>query len=112
MGSGDYGETDVMGMRVKKTSDVIMLNALIDEINAIAGVIRSYDKRLDKKLLYIENINSLISSNISGYTGDDKIEDITADITMMIKNSSAINTKKFVFFGEDRTSSLLNLIRT
>ncbi|MBP7795900.1 MAG: ATP:cob(I)alamin adenosyltransferase [Elusimicrobiales bacterium] len=113
-GKGDDGRTDISGRRIKKTSDIIMLNALIDEINALIGVVRSMDKKIkiNDELIKIQEYNSRVSSNIAGYISNSEVKKLIPEIESKIKKDSGIDVNKFIFFGDDKLSSLLNLIRT
>lgn len=114
IGRGDDGITDISGRRIKKTSDIIMLNALIDEINALIGVVRSVIKKIEinDDLIKIQGYNSTVSSNIAGYISSFEVKKLIPEIESKIKNNPEIEANKFIFFGDDKLSSLLNLIRT
>lgn len=111
-GRGDGGFTDIYRRRVRKDSALILLNALIDEINALIGVVRSKNRKLSGVLKRIQVLNSKISANIAGYISDNDTEELLKEIEDIFDNYRDIEVKEFIFFGKNEISAYLNLIRS
>lgn len=112
IGSGDNGKTDISKRRVSKKSDIILLNGLIDEVNALISCVIVKERMFDF-LLNIQRSNSIVMSYIAGYIRDDrKIESLTKDVEYLIDKNQDVDIKEFVYFSKNEISSLLNLIRT
>lgn len=110
IGKGDDGLTDLKGKRIKKSSDLILLNALIDEINALISVLIVREKKLSF-LSIIHKFNSAFMSFNCGY----KINDLniyTDTVEKFVRSNSDLNIKNFVYFTKNDISSFLNVIRT
>lgn len=112
IGSGDNGYTDFYNIRVKKTDDRVLLLSYLDMVLALIGILRSKNKKLEDILLDLQKDISLVSANISGYIDDKELKNIIRKIEDKIKNNSDINIRKFIFFGKNYTSAMLNLIRS
>lgn len=111
MGTGDAGYTDIFSARVPKTDLRIVLNAFLDEIQAVLAVLRSRTGRNDLKKIQKDLLK--VSSFIAGYEKKENIKKISDSISEIIKiKSGDIKLDKFVIFGEKEDSALLNLART
>ncbi|MGC9070942.1 MAG: ATP:cob(I)alamin adenosyltransferase [Elusimicrobiales bacterium] len=109
IGEGDNGFTDIFGKRIRKDSILVLLNALIDEINGLISIVVVKEKKLSF-LSEIQKANSAVMSVNAGW----RISDFGRFIGMVdefIKLNGDINVKEFVFFHRNEISSLLNLIR-
>lgn len=111
IGSGDDGTTQIYGRRISKSSSLILLNALIDEVNALIGDVIAKDRRF-RFLKEIEKINSVFISYNAGYYSDERIEGFIKKIDDFIKRNSDFEIKEFVYFNKNKTASALNLVRT
>lgn len=110
MGSGNNGYTTIFSARVPKTDLRIVLNAFIDEIQAILAVARS--KKKNEKIKKIQQDLIMFSAFIAGYRKKNEIDKLYADLKKEIeKQSSKYNLKEFIIFGDDQESALLNLAR-
>ena len=111
-GSGDLGYTDIFLKRVPKTHLVIKLNALLDELGAVIGVLRSGNKKLNKELLDIQKGLIALSSFLAGYGKKEEVARLTLGLEKAVSSGSVnFKIKKFAVFGEDGFSARLNLIR-
>ncbi|MEW5950402.1 MAG: ATP:cob(I)alamin adenosyltransferase [Elusimicrobia bacterium] len=111
IGSGDTGYTDIKSMKVKKTDKRIKFNAALDKINALIGLVRSFKK--DKELFKIQQDILKISSFAAGYGEKKEIENSIELLTLKIKSFPCAKIpKKFIVFGSNKKSALINLIRT
>jgi len=110
-GSGDNGYTDIFLERIPKTDLRIKLNALLDEINALIGVLRSENKKL-KEIIIIQKDIIFLSAVVAGYIKEKKLDKKIAYLENLINKFPDYNIKKFIIFGNNYFSAMLNLIRT
>jgi len=111
IGFGDNGYTDIFSKRIPKTDLRIKLNSLLDEINAYIGVLRSKNKKA-KELIIIQKDIIFLSSIVAGYIKENELDKKVNVLGKLINNFPEFNVKKFIIFGEDYFSAMLNLIRT
>lgn len=111
MGKGDSGYTDLRLKRVKKTDKTIILNALIDELNALLGFYRS--QKPNRKIFEIQKELLEICAVVAGYKNPHKAQMLANNLTSRtVELSKKIKTpKKFLIFGKDKKTSILNLAR-
>lgn len=111
IGTGDAGYTDIFSARVPKTDLRVVLNAFIDEIQAVLAVVRSRTGRNDLKKIQKDLLK--VSSFVAGYEKKENIKKISDSTSEAIKlKSRNMELNKFVIFGEKEESALLNLART
>lgn len=111
IGRGDKGFTDICGKRVPKSSNVIFLNALIDDINALISMVIVKSAKFNF-LSDIQHFNSKLMSYNAGYLSEKYIDDLIAKVKDMVEKNSDFDIKEFVYFQKDEISALLNIIRT
>ncbi len=110
MGTGNNGYTTLFSSRVPKTDLRIVLNAFIDEIQAILAVARS--KKKNQKIKKIQQDLIRVSAFIAGYVKGTEINKLHEDLKKEIKKeSSGYNLKEFIIFGDNENSAILNLAR-
>lgn len=111
IGSGDKGFTDICGKRVLKSSNIIFLNALIDEINALISMVIVKNSRFGF-LKDIQQLNSKVMSYNAGYLSEKYVDDLINKVREVISRNNDFDVKEFVYFQKDDISALLNIIRT
>lgn len=111
IGRGDKGFTDICGKRIPKSSNIIFLNALIDDINALISMVIVKNTKFSF-LNLIQKLNSKLMSYNAGYLSEKYIDDLIDEIKKMIDINSDFKIKEFVYFQKDEISALLNMIRT
>ena len=87
MGSGDKGFTDLFGgKRVKKTSLRVAANALIDELNALLGVIKAGERsgKNKKEIAGIQRALIAVSGLIAGARTADRVKTAIIAIETLI----------------------------
>lgn len=115
LGSGDLGHTDLLGgRRVPKTHPRVKLNALLDELSALLGLLKTGLKKPDlrRELGAIQTALIKISGLVAGMKADLAPE--TAALTTLVENRAAAARppKKFVLPGRNETEALAHLTRT
>ncbi|MGC8867576.1 MAG: hypothetical protein ACP5PA_05125, partial [Elusimicrobiales bacterium] len=65
IGEGDNGFTGIFGKRIRKDSILVLLNALIDEINGLISIVVVKEKKLSF-LSEIQKANSAVMSVNAG----------------------------------------------
>ena len=114
MGTGDLGFTDLLGgRRVPKTHRRVKLNALLDELSALLGLLKAGVKGAGVKKELTAAQASLIKASgiIAGAKGSLKEE--TAALEELINSVSAEvkPPRKFVLRGSGETEALAHLAR-
>ena len=114
MGAGDLGFTDLLGgRRVPKTHRRVKLNALLDELSALLGLLKAGVKGAGFKKELAAAQTGLIKASglIAGAKGSLKEE--TAGLEELIESVSAEvkPPKKFVLPGAGETEALAHLAR-
>lgn len=111
MGSGDCGYTDVFSARVPKTDLRVVLNAFLDETQAVLGVARARTsirnlKKIQKDLL-------TVSAFVAGYEKKESVKKLSDELSGLIRlKAGNFKLKGFILFGEKEGNALLNLART
>ncbi|MCX7641306.1 MAG: ATP:cob(I)alamin adenosyltransferase [Elusimicrobiales bacterium] len=111
IGKGDDGLTNIYNKRVPKSSNIIMLNALIDEVNSLISLIITKKKSF-KFLKKITRLNSSVMSFNVGYLSVKIIKDAINVLEKFIEVNKDFDIKKFEYFEKDEISALLNVVRT
>ncbi len=111
MGKGDSGCTDIKSKRVKKTDTIILLNAMLDELNALLGFCRS--QKADKKIFEIQKELLDVSAVIAGYKDAREAQKLADNLAEKIRELPLKKNlpEKFLIFGKDKRASILNLAR-
>lgn len=116
LGSGDAGFTDLLhGKRVSKTSSRIKLNALIDELGALIGVLRSGSSAKDKRvLLKVQKDLINVAGYIAGAATAAELKTAADEITSLASRMSGRlpKLKKFLIPGETSSDALAHLARS
>ncbi len=115
MGSGDLGRTSLFGgRRVAKTHPRVKLNALIDDLSALLGLLKSGLKRPALRLELGAAQAALIKASgiVAGMKADLGPE-TRALIALIESRAAAVRPpKKFVLPGQNETEALAHLART
>ena len=111
LGSGDLGHTDLLGgRRVPKTHPRVKFNALLDELSALLGLLKTGLKKPDlrRELGAIQTALIKISGLVAGMKAD------LAPLTALVESRAAAvrAPKKFVLPGRNETEALAHLTRT
>jgi len=114
IGAGDLGFTDLFGgRRVPKTHRRVKLNALLDELSALLGLIRTgiKDKRTKEEISAAQAALIRASGLIAGMKGE--LKDETAALAALIEARAADlkPLRKFVLPGTNETEALAHLAR-
>ena len=117
MGSGDDGFTELFGgKRVKKTSLRVEANALIDELNALLGVIKAGERsgKNKKELSGIQSALIAVSGLIAGAQTADGVKTGTIAIEALIsvRSKRLPPLKHFAIPGKNKKDALLHLARS
>lgn len=115
LGSGDLGHTDLFGgRRVPKTHRRVKLNALVDDLSALLGLLKTGLKKpaLRRELGAVQTALIKASGLIAGMKGDLGPE--TAALTALVESRAAAvrPPRKFVLPGQNETEALAHLART
>lgn len=115
MGAGDLGRTDLLGgRRVAKTHPRVKLNALIDDLSALLGLLKSGLKKpaLRQELGAAQAALIKASGIVAGMKADLGPE-TRALIALIESRAAAVRPpKKFVLPGQNETEALAHLART
>ncbi|OIN99694.1 MAG: hypothetical protein AUJ51_11880 [Elusimicrobia bacterium CG1_02_56_21] len=114
IGAGDLGFTDLFGGgRVPKTHCRVKLNALVDDLSALLGLLKAgiKDTRIKKEISAAQTALIRASGLIACMKGDLKNE--TAALEKLIELRAALikPPKKFVLPGTNKTEALAHLAR-
>jgi cob(I)alamin adenosyltransferase len=115
LGSGDLGYTDLFGgRRVPKTHPRVKLNALLDDLSALLGLLKTGLKKpaLKKELGAAQAALIKASGIVAGMKADLGPE--TGALTALVESRAAAvrPPKKFVLPGRNETEALAHLART
>lgn len=115
LGSGDLGYTDLFGgRRVSKTHRRVKLNALLDDLSALLGLLKTGLKKPAQKKEIGSAQAALIKASgiVAGMKADLKPE--TDALTALIDSRAAAvrPPRKFVLPGQNETEALAHLART
>lgn len=115
MGSGDLGFTDLFGgKRVPKTHRRIKLNALMDELTALLGLLKTGLKGAvaKKGLTSAQAGLGKTSGLIAGAKGDLKNETAALEKLIKLTADKIKPPKNFVLPGTGETEALAHIART
>lgn len=106
--TGDDGTTGLVGgTRVKKYNVRLEAYGTVDELNAVIGVIRSFDLAEDDKIILVQIQNKLFNIG-SRLASDKKGDEITSGLS--IKNSDILYLEKAIDRFEDNLPVLTQFI--
>ena len=114
MGSGDLGFTDLLGgRRVPKTHPRVKLNALLDELSALLGLLKTGVKSAGfKKELTAAQAGLVKAAGlIAGAKGGLKNETAALEELIAAVSAGVKPPKKFVLPGSGETEALAHLAR-
>ncbi len=115
MGSGDLGYTDLFGgRRVPKTHCRVKLNALIDDLSALLGLLKTGLKKpaLRREIGAAQTALIKASAIVAGMKAGLEPE-ISALTALAESRAAAVRPpKKFVLPGSNETEALAHLART
>ena len=114
MGSGDLGFTDLFGgRRVPKTHRRVKLNALMDDLSALIGLLKTgvREPRLRRELTAAQAGLVKASALIAGMRGDLKPETAALEAAIEARAAGTKPPKKFVLPGANETEALAHLAR-
>ena len=115
MGSGDLGYTDLFGgRRVHKTHPRVKLNALIDDLSALLGLLKTGLKKpaLRREIGAAQAALIKASGVVAGMKAD-LVPEISALTALVESRAAAVRPpKKFVLPGSNETEALAHLART
>jgi len=115
MGAGDLGFTDLFGgKRVPKTHRRVKLNALIDDLSALLGLLKTglKDSRTKKEISAAQAGLIRASGLIAGMKGDLKTETAALEALINARAEKIKPQKKFSLPGANETEALAHLART
>ncbi|MDD2805245.1 MAG: ATP:cob(I)alamin adenosyltransferase [Elusimicrobiales bacterium] len=114
MGAGDRGFTDLFGgRRVPKTHRRVKLNALLDELSALLGLLKTglRDRGLKTELSAAQSGLIKAAGSIAGMKGDLKPETAALEALIAARSASLKPRKRFVLPGANETEALAHLAR-
>ncbi len=115
MGAGDLGFTDLFGgRRVPKTHRRVKLNALIDDLSAVLGLLKPgiRDKKTKEELSAAQAALIRASGLIAGMKGELKDETAALETLINARAEAIKPPKKFVLPGANEREALAHLART
>lgn len=113
-GAGDLGFTDLFGgRRVPKTHRRVKLNALLDDLNALLGLLKTgvRDSALKKDLAAAQAGLVRAAGVIAGMKADLKAEMAALEAVINERAAALKPLKKFVLPGANETEALAHLAR-
>lgn len=114
MGTGDIGFTDLFGgRRVPKTHCRVKLNALIDELSALLGLLKTGLRGKSRKAEISAAQAGLIKASgvIAGMKADLKKETASLERVIEVRAAKVKPSKRFVVPGANETEALAHLAR-
>ena len=114
LGSGDLGFTDLLGgRRVPKTHRRVKLNALLDELSALLGLLKTGVKGAGFKNELTAAQTGLVKASglIAGAKGNLEAETAALEGLIAAVSAEVKPPKKFVLPGEGETNALAHLAR-
>jgi len=115
MGSGDLGFTDLFGgKRVPKTHCRIKLNALLDDLGALLGLLKTRTRGAGAKKEITAAQAGLVKASaiIAGARANLKAETAALEKLIARRAAGIKPQKKFVLPGANETEALAHLART
>lgn len=113
-GSGDLGLTDLLGgRRVPKTDRRVKLNALIDELSALLGLLKTAAPKpgLKKDLALAQAGLQRAAALVAGLKGGLEAETLALEAASDALSAKVRPPKKFVLPGRSETEALAHLAR-
>lgn len=113
-GSGDLGFTDLFGgRRVPKTHRRVKLNALLDDLNALLGLLKTglREVSLKKEITAAQAGVVKASGVIAGMKADLKAETAALEAVINSRAAALKPLKKFVLPGANEAEALSHLAR-
>lgn len=113
LGSGDLGYTDLFGgRRVSKTHLRIKLNALIDDLSCLLGLLKTALRGADKaELTAVQAALVRASGILAGMKAGLKTETAGLEKLIEVRASAAKPAKNFVLPGSNETEALAHIAR-
>lgn len=114
LGAGDDGRTDLLGgRRVPKTHARVKLNALLDELSALLGLLKTglRDRALRTELTAAQAALVKASGLIAGLKGDLKQETAALGAHIAARSAALKPPKRFVLPGASEIEALAHLAR-
>ncbi len=114
LGKGDRGLTDLPGgRRVSKTDRRIKLNALIDDLSAMLGLLRTglREAALKRELTGAQAGLVKASGIVAGMKGDLKAETAALEALIESRSGTVRPPRKFVLPGTNEAEALAHLAR-
>ncbi len=114
IGSGDLGLTDLLGgQRVPKTHRRVKLNALLDELSALLGLLKTgiRDKAEKEEITAAQAALVRVSGLIAGMKGNLKTETEALEALIDAHAETLKPLKKFILPGANETEALAHLAR-
>lgn len=115
MGAGDLGLTDLLGgRRVPKTHRRIKLNALLDELSALLGLLKTgiRDGGTKEEITAAQAALLRVSGMIAGLKGALQAETEALKKLIDARSETIKPLKKFILPGANETEALAHLART
>jgi cob(I)alamin adenosyltransferase len=112
-GGGDLGFTDLFGgRRVPKTHRRVKLNALIDDLSALLGLLKTALRKEGKKELSAVQAALIRASGlIAGMKGNMAAETSALETVIARRSGEVKVPKKFVLPGANETEALAHIAR-
>lgn len=113
-GTGDLGFTDLFGRRVPKTHRRVRLNAALDELSALMGLLKAClrDRRLRAELTDAQAGLVKAAGAIAGAKAGLEAETAALERTIERRSASVRPPRKFVLPGASEAEALAHLART
>lgn len=113
LGSGDLGHTDLFGgRRVPKTHLRVKLNALLDDLSALLGLLKTVLRGADKaELSAVQAALVRAAGAVAGMKGGLKSETTDLEGLIEARAAAAKPAKKFVLPGANEAEALAHIAR-
>jgi len=114
LGAGDQGRTDLLGgRRVPKTHPRVKLNALLDDLSALLGLLKSglRSRALKNELSAVQAGLVKASGLIAGLKADLKAETAALEVLIAARSATLKPPKRFVLPGANELEALAHLAR-
>ncbi len=112
---GDYGKSNTLkNSNISKDELIFEVIGNIDELNSFIGFARSMDNTFHEQLEKIQKFLNKVSSYVAcdGKHFKEDVEEFLRWTELEIeRNEEKINLKQFIIFGDDETSSRIDLCR-
>ncbi len=114
MGAGDLGFTDLFGgKRVPKTHRRVKLNALVDDLSALLGLLKAgiRERKTKEELSAAQAALIRASGLIAGMKGGLETETSALEALIELRAAAVKPLKEFVLPGANETEALAHLAR-